>query len=93
MIITQQTSGFQPVKDITIEIKRHDYAVWYTATISIEFTDGAIQRTSISGENLAELIPTVRLCKQCNIELHEKELVALGSDYPMANDDVDELPF
>lgn len=92
MIIIQQTFGMPDTKGISIKVVK-DQSGRYTATISIELMNSAAQMISVSGDNLEALVPTIEVCPICNIELHEKDLVAMGSSYPMANDDVDALPF
>lgn len=92
MIITQQTFGMPDAKGISVKVVK-DSSGRYTATITIELMNSAAQMVSVSGDNLEALVPTIEVCPICNIELHEKDLVAMGSNYPMANDDVDALPF
>jgi uncharacterized protein with PIN domain len=92
MIIIQQTFGMPDTKGISIKVVK-DQSGRYTATITIEMMNSAAQMISVSGDNLEALVKTIEVCPICNIELHEKDLVAMGSNYPMANDDVDALPF
>ncbi len=92
MIITQQTFGMPDAKGISVKVVK-DGSGRYTATITIELMNSAAQMGSVSCDNLEALVPTIEVCPVCNIELHEKDLVAMGSNYPMANDDVDALPF
>ena len=92
MIITQQTFGMPDTKGISVKVVK-DGSGRYTATITIELMNSAAQMVSVSCDNLEALVPTIEVCPICNIELHEKDLVAMGSNYPMANDDVDALPF
>lgn len=92
MIITQQTFGMPDAKGISVKVVK-DGSGRYTATITIELMNSAAQMVSVSCDNLEALVPTIEVCPICNIELHEKDLVAMGSNYPMANDDVDALPF
>ena len=93
MIITQQNFGMPDIKRISIKVVKHDLVQLYTTTIKMELNDGQTQVVSVSCDNLEALVPTIEVCPICNIELHEKDLVAMGSSYPMANDDVDALPF
>ena len=93
MIITQQTFGMPDTKGISVKVVKDERSGRYTATITIELMNSAAQTVSVSCDNLEALIPTIEVCPICNIELHEKVLVAMGSNYPMANDDVDALPF
>ncbi len=96
MMITQHTFGLPDIKGISIKVVRHDHAVRYTATIKLEFDKGQTQMVSVASDNLEALIPTIDLCPICNIELHEKDLVAFGNNLPMANpnvDDYENLPF
>ena len=92
MIITQQTFGMPDAKGISVKVVK-DGSGRYTATITIELMNSAAQMVSVSCDNLEALVPTIEVCPICNIELHEKDLVAMGSNYPMASDDVDALPF
>lgn len=92
-MITQHTFGLPDIQRISIKVVRHDHAVLYTATIKLEFAKGQTQIISVSGDNLEALVPIIEVCPICNIELHEKDLVAFGNNLPMANDDVDALPF
>ena len=92
MIITQQTFGMPDAKGISVKVVK-DGSGRYTATITIELMNSAAQMVSVSCDNLEALVPTIEVCPICNIELHEKDLVAFGNNLPMANDDVDALPF
>ena len=92
MIITQQTFGMPDAKGISVKVVK-DGSGRYTATITIELMNSAAQMVSVSCDNLEALVPTIEVCPVCNIELHEKDLVAYGNNLPMANDDVDALPF
>lgn len=95
MIITQQTFGMPDAKGISVKVVK-DGSGRYTATITIELMNSAAQMVSVSGDNLEALVPTIEVCPICNIELHEKDLVAFGNNLPMANPDVDDyenLPF
>lgn len=93
MIITQQNFGMPDIKRISIKVVKHDLVQLYTTTIKMELNDGQTQVVSVSCDNLEALVPTIEVCPICNIELHEKDLVAFGNNLPMANDDVDALPF
>ena len=95
MIITQQTFGMPDAKGISVKVVK-DGSGRYTATITIELMNSAAQMVSVSCDNLEALVPTIEVCPICNIELHEKDLVAFGNNLPMANPDVDDyenLPF
>ena len=92
MIITQQTFGMPDAKGISVKVVK-DGSGRYTATITIELMNSAAQMISVSCDNLEALVPTIEVCPICNIELHEKDLVAFGNNLPMASHDVDELPF
>lgn len=95
MIITQQTFGMPDAKGISVKVVK-DGSGRYTATITIELMNSAAQMISVSCDNLEALVPTIEVCPVCNIELHEKDLVAFGNNLPMANPDVDDyenLPF
>lgn len=95
MIITQQTFGMPDAKGISVKVVK-DGSGRYTATITIELMNSAAQMISVSCDNLEALVPTIEVCPICNIELHEKDLVAFGNNLPMANPDVDDyenLPF
>ena len=96
MIITQQNFGMPDIKRISIKVVKHDLVQLYTTTIKMELNDGQTQVVSVSCDNLEALVPTIEVCPICNIELHEKDLVAFGNNLPMANPDVDDyenLPF
>jgi uncharacterized protein with PIN domain len=96
MMITQHTFGVPNIQGISVKVVRHDHAVRYTATIKLEFDKGQTQMVSVASDNLEALIPKIDLCPICNIELQERELVAMGNAYPMANpnvDDYENLPF
>lgn len=96
MIITQHMFGIAEIEKFSIKIVRHDSPVRYSATIKLEFGKGQMQMLTVAGDNLEALIPTIDLCPICNVELHEKEMVAFGNNLPMANPDVDDyenLPF
>jgi uncharacterized protein with PIN domain len=96
MIITQQTFGMPDAKGISVKVVKDERSGRYTATITIELMNSAAQMVSVAGDNLEALIPTIDLCPICNIELHEKDLVAYGNNLPMANpnvDDYENLPF
>ena len=95
MIIIQQTFGMPDTKGISVKVVK-DGSGRYTATITIELMNSAAQMISVSCDNLEALVPTIEVCPICNIELHEKDLVAFGNNLPMANPDVDDyenLPF
>lgn len=93
MIITQQLFGMCDTKEISFKIVKDERSGRYTTTINIELMDNTIQVISVSGATLDALVPTIEVCRLCNIELHEQELVAFGNSLPMASHDVDELPF
>lgn len=64
----------------------------YILEMQIQFGDWEQQTITVHGASLDSVVGHITFCDECLAE-QEKDLVAMGSSYPMANDDVDALPF